>query len=191
MVGNFDVDVVGHSLGGAIALELGRRGDARSVVAFAPIGFWGAPGVIWCMGVLRAMRVAGPRLRPILPAVSRFRVGRVAALGLFYARAGQLLPRAVVADADAFQGASMLKQACAAFGEHVFAGSGALDSVPVAIAWGSRDLLLPGKWQSAAAAAALPWAHHVKLRGCGHVAFVHDPKACGVVILETTLKAGR
>jgi pimeloyl-ACP methyl ester carboxylesterase len=47
--------VAGNSLGGAVALELGRRGFARSIVAFAPIGFWGASGAVWCQSALKAM----------------------------------------------------------------------------------------------------------------------------------------
>jgi pimeloyl-ACP methyl ester carboxylesterase len=38
--------VVGNSLGGAIALELARRGRARAVVALSPIGFWSDGDVV-------------------------------------------------------------------------------------------------------------------------------------------------
>jgi len=41
-------ELAGSSLGGGIALELGRRGVARSVTAFAPVGFWGPVGRRWC-----------------------------------------------------------------------------------------------------------------------------------------------
>jgi len=35
------VDVVGHSLGGAVAFELGAIGRARSITGLAPAGLWG------------------------------------------------------------------------------------------------------------------------------------------------------
>src|SRR5689334_2956299 len=38
----------GSSLGGGVALELARRGVARSVVAFSPVGFFGSAGAAWC-----------------------------------------------------------------------------------------------------------------------------------------------
>ncbi len=40
--------LAGSSMGGAIALELGRRGVARSITVFSPIGFWGKAGQAWC-----------------------------------------------------------------------------------------------------------------------------------------------
>src|SRR5690242_15343020 len=39
-LGLTSVHVAGSSLGGGVALEIGRRGLARSVTAFAPVGFW-------------------------------------------------------------------------------------------------------------------------------------------------------
>ena len=45
--------VVGSSMGGAVALELGRRGAASAVTAFAPAGFWDRPGRVWAQVLLR------------------------------------------------------------------------------------------------------------------------------------------
>ncbi|MDN2499238.1 alpha/beta fold hydrolase, partial [Nocardia nova] len=56
--------IAGHSFGGAIALEAGRRGMARSVVAFAPIGFWGAAGGVWAQWSLLRAHAASRRLVP-------------------------------------------------------------------------------------------------------------------------------
>ena len=53
--------LAGSSLGGGIALELGRRRAVRSVTAFSPIGFWRAPGEAWCRWALRAGYEAGRR----------------------------------------------------------------------------------------------------------------------------------
>ena len=56
-LGIVDPHVVGNSMGGGIALELGRKGVASRVTAFSPIGFWRVPGRIWCQGSSPPSRV--------------------------------------------------------------------------------------------------------------------------------------
>ena len=80
------VHILGNSLGARVALELARRGRARSVVAIAPSGL-NVPaerayqGV--GMGLARvAYRAAGPTIEPL----SRSAVGRTALLALLKAR---------------------------------------------------------------------------------------------------------
>ena len=48
--------VAGNSLGGGIALELGRRGSARSVCAISPIGFAAGREGHYARAILRAIR---------------------------------------------------------------------------------------------------------------------------------------
>jgi pimeloyl-ACP methyl ester carboxylesterase len=55
--------------------------------------------------------------------------------------------------------------------------------VPVTIAWGTRDRLLPPR-QGARARARRPEARHVSLPGCGHVPFSDDPPLVTRVLLE-------
>jgi pimeloyl-ACP methyl ester carboxylesterase len=62
--------------------------------------------------------------------------------------------------------------------------TGRLDEIPVTIAWGSRDVLLPHPIQSRRARSVLPAARHITLRGCGHVPFYDDPGLCARVLLE-------
>src|SRR2546429_5660172 len=52
----------GNSMGGGIALELGRRGAARSVTVFSPIGFWRPAGRAWGRGWRRGGDELGRRL---------------------------------------------------------------------------------------------------------------------------------
>src|SRR3954467_12470290 len=56
--------VAGNSLGGAVALELGRMGTARSVCALSPAGFakgWEVPYAITSLRIARALaRLLGP-----------------------------------------------------------------------------------------------------------------------------------
>jgi pimeloyl-ACP methyl ester carboxylesterase len=172
--------VGGSSLGGGVALELGRRGVARSVTAFSPVGFYGPAGARWCQGIVSLARTGGAALGPVLPALMRTRAGRAALCGLFYAKplrrpAGDCLAdaRALVA-APGFAGARR---------ELVRWRSPAVAGVPVTIAWGTRDVVLPHR-QAARARRLLPQARHVRLDGCGHLPFGDDPATCARLLIE-------
>jgi pimeloyl-ACP methyl ester carboxylesterase len=70
------VHVLGNSLGGRVALELARRGRARSVVAVAPSGSNVLPERLYQLTFMAAARLTARALRPALPALSRSRVPR-------------------------------------------------------------------------------------------------------------------
>ncbi|HWS31280.1 MAG TPA: alpha/beta fold hydrolase [Actinoplanes sp.] len=171
-VGRFAV--AGNSMGGGIALELGRRGRAESVTAFAPIGFWSGAGRRWCQSVVSAARVAAARLDSRLPQIMASPAGRAAFCSLFYARPGRLAPDDCVAAARALATAPGFAPARDAFARF---SAPIPVSDDVTIAWGTRDLVLPFA-QSRRARALLPAARHVTLTGCGHLPFADDPAAC-------------
>nr|MDP9277724.1 alpha/beta hydrolase [Actinomycetota bacterium] len=68
--------------------------------------------------------------------------------------------------------------------DYRFTEPGALREVPLTIAWGRRDVLLPSWTQPRRARQLLPWARHVSLPRCGHVPFYDDPELCARVLLE-------
>ncbi|WP_430791940.1 alpha/beta fold hydrolase [Actinoplanes sp. G11-F43] len=166
--------VAGSSMGGGVALELGRRGRADAVTAFAPIGFWSGTGRRWAQSVVTAARVAATRLDRRLPAIMAAPAGRAAFCSLFYAHPRRLDPAGCVAAARALATAPGFGAARDAF--RWFAPP-TVDHIPVTIAWGTRDAVLPFP-QSRRARAILPGARHVTLRGCGHLPFADDPAAC-------------
>ncbi|GAA4957249.1 alpha/beta fold hydrolase [Actinoplanes utahensis] len=177
-VGAFEV--AGNSLGGGIALELGRRGHARAVTAFAPVGFWSAASRRYCQAVVTAARASAGRLDAHLPRIMASTAGRSAFCVLFYARPGRLDPDDCVASARALSGAPGFPAVRDAFGDlrpWTNAATGGLTRIPVTIAWGTRDAVLPFP-QSRRARAALPAARHIMLPGCGHLPFSDDPRAC-------------
>ncbi|GAA2325646.1 alpha/beta fold hydrolase [Dactylosporangium salmoneum] len=176
--------VAGSSMGGGVALELGRRGAARSVTVFSPIGFWGPAGRRWCQASVTAARGCARAFAPALPGLARTSAGRVALFGLFFGHPGRVDPAEGVADARHLAHAPGFAAARRAFAAHRFAGPGALDGIAVTVAWGSRDLILPVR-QARRAAALLPSARHVRLPGCGHLPFADDPRACAELILAT------
>jgi pimeloyl-ACP methyl ester carboxylesterase len=173
-------EVAGSSLGGGIALELGRRGRASAVTAFAPIGFWSGAGRRWCQTVVTAARAAAGRLDARLPRIMASTAGRSAFCSLFYARPRNLDPGDAVAAARALAAAPGFTAARDAFGDLTTWGY-ERTSHPVTIAWGTRDAVLPFP-QSRRARTLLPAARHVTLRGCGHLPFADDPQACLAVI---------
>ncbi|GAA1499580.1 alpha/beta fold hydrolase [Dactylosporangium maewongense] len=176
--------VAGSSLGGGIALELGRRGVARSVTAFAPIGFWGPLSRRWCQASVTGARVFGRLARPALPALASTAAGRIAVFGLFFGHPARLDPAVCLADVDALVAAPAFTAARSAFAGHRFTDPGALDTIPVTVAWGTRDAILPA-FQSRRAAAVLPHARHVSLKGCGHLPFSDAPDTCTTLIRTT------
>jgi pimeloyl-ACP methyl ester carboxylesterase len=72
------VHVLGNSLGARVALELARRGRARSVVAIAPSGMNVLPERVLQGTGMAAARVVGRAISPLIGPLSRSTVGRIA-----------------------------------------------------------------------------------------------------------------
>jgi pimeloyl-ACP methyl ester carboxylesterase len=181
-------EIGGSSLGGGVALELGRRGLARSVTAFAPVGSWRTPGRIWCQTVVTVARAGARRLAPALPRIMDARAGRSAFCSPFYAHPGRLPAADALAAARSLAGATGFTRARDAFTSlprwSADGDLGALTRIPVTVAWGTRDVVLPYR-QSRRARAALPAARHLRLPGCGHLPFADDPDRCAAILLSS------
>ncbi|BCY12778.1 alpha/beta fold hydrolase [Actinoplanes sp. L3-i22] len=181
------VAVGGSSMGGGIALELGRRGRARAVTVFSPVGFWAPGGGRWGRFVVGAARAGSSALDPLLPRLMASRAGRAALCSVFYAHPGGLDPADCLDDARALAGAPGFGAARTAFGRLApwsAVDPGALTRIPVTVAWGTRDAVLPYRNQAFRARRFLPGARHVPLRGCGHLPFPDDPRRCADLLLS-------
>ncbi|MFC8495686.1 alpha/beta fold hydrolase [Streptomyces sp. NPDC057235] len=175
--------VAGNSLGGLLALELGREELVRSVTALSPAGFWTEAERRYAFGTLRAMRGAALSLPvPVIERLSRTPAGRTALTSTIYARPARRSPDAVVAETLALRGATGFHQTLAA-GRTVLFRDDVSSSVPVTVAWGTRDRLLLRR-QGVRAKHALPGARLVRLPGCGHVPMNDDPALVARVILD-------
>jgi pimeloyl-ACP methyl ester carboxylesterase len=181
--------VAGNSMGGAIALELARRGVVASATGVSPAGFWNARELAFAQRSLRASRAIVRGLRPAVPALSRAAVGRVVLFSQIYGRPWRLSPADAVATIDAFLDAPAFEPALEAFGPYRFGAGDELRAVPVTIAWGTRDALLIAR-QARRARRLLPRARHVALHGCGHVPFLDDPQTVAAVLLAGSGEAG-
>ncbi|MEV0895572.1 alpha/beta hydrolase [Actinoplanes sp. NPDC049802] len=176
--------VAGNSLGGGIALELGRRGRARAVTAFAPIGFWTPAERRWCQTAVTTARAAATRLDGSLPRIMASTVGRSAFCALFYAHPARLDPADAVAAARALAAApgfAAARDASTHLRPWSFAEAGSLTRIPVTIAWGTRDAILPFR-QSRRARTILPTARHVALPSAGHLPFSDAPDRCASLL---------
>ncbi|MBM7170373.1 alpha/beta fold hydrolase [Streptomyces sp. G44] len=175
--------VAGNSLGGLLALELGREKLVRSVTALSPGGFWSAAERRYAFGTLLAMR-QGARLLP-LPVIERLSTsaaGRSALTGTIYARPWRRSAEAVVAETLALRHATAFEATLTAGRDVLFRDD--VTGLPVTVAWGTRDRLLLRR-QGVRAKHTIPGARLVRLPGCGHVPMNDDPALVARVILDT------
>ncbi len=177
--------LAGNSLGGWAAIELARRGRARSVTAISPAGSWRSARdltrLLFMFRMARAAIGAAP-LRSLAgnPAMRRAWMGRVVA------HPGRI---------DAADLADLIADAaeCSAL-------SGALSGrvrlhpmepfdvalCPVRIAWAERDRTIPYRRYGHPMRAVIPGAEFVMLPGVGHVPMSDDPRLVARTILEVT-----
>ncbi|WP_425836649.1 alpha/beta fold hydrolase [Streptomyces fractus] len=176
--------VAGNSLGGLLALGLGREKLVRSVTALSPAGFWTEAERRYAFGTLLAMR-AGARAMPlpVIERLSRSAAGRAALTSTIYARPGRRSPEAVVAETLALREATAFRETLEAGRSVLFQDD--IQELPVTIAWGARDRLLVRR-QGVRAKHVIPQARLVKLPGCGHVPMNDDPALVARVILDGT-----
>ena len=178
------VHVAGNSMGGWIALELARRGRARSVVAISPAGFGTPAENRRSRLTLLAMRGLARALAPIADPVCRPAALRTLLNGLF----GGLPWRLEASDA-----AYSLKALANAPGfratlDWLFShNAGGLESihVPVTVLWGTRDAILAPR-QGPRVEAAVPSSNLIPLPGLGHIPMSDDPDLIAHSILAVT-----
>ncbi|MFJ8007872.1 alpha/beta fold hydrolase [Streptomyces fagopyri] len=174
--------VAGNSLGGLLALELGREKLVRSVTALSPAGFWTTAERRYAFGVLLAMRQGARRLPlPAVERLSRTAAGRAALTSTIYARPGRRSPEAVVAETLALAHAEGFTETLRAGISVRFTDD--VPGLPVTVAWGARDRLLLRR-QGVRAKRIIPRARLVRLPGCGHVPMNDDPALVARVILD-------
>ncbi|HLH13396.1 MAG TPA: alpha/beta hydrolase, partial [Solirubrobacteraceae bacterium] len=173
--------VAGSSMGGAIALELARGRSVRSVSAFSPAGFWSDAERRFCQLSLTLAASAPASARPALRRLARTRRGRVVLFWQLYGHPARMPAAEAVATLEDAWSSPAFAGALDAFSRYRFSQPEQLRATPLAIAWGSRDRLLPFRLQAPRARTLLPWATHVTL-DAGHIPFFDDPAAVARVI---------
>lgn len=179
--------VAGYSLGGRVALEAGARGDARSVTAFSPAGFWRTDAEFaYTRRIFTSAAALTERLGPRAERLTSTRAGRKIMYGILMSHPGRVSADHALGDFRAFEYARpalrTLLGAATPFIDEIPA------DVPVTIAWAARDLVLP-PWQADVARQLYPQAVHLMMRGVGHVPMWDAPEHVARIILRGTAPA--
>ncbi|GEC05658.1 hydrolase [Streptomyces spinoverrucosus] len=181
--------VAGNSLGGLLALQLGRDKLVRSVTALSPAGFWSQAERRYAFAVLMTMRQLARRMPPpLVEALARHAVGRTLMTSTIYARPGRRSPEAVVAETLALARAQGFSETLRSGRDVQFTDD--ITGIPVTVAWGSRDRLLVPR-QGIRAKYMLPKARLIRLPGCGHVPMNDDPALVSRVLLDGSRSVAR
>src|SRR3954454_2381491 len=182
------VHVAGNSLGGWMAVELARRGRARSVVALSPAGLELPPERLYVISLNQTMRLRTMAAAPVAPVAVASRVARTALLAPMRSRPWRVSAGDAAEEVRAF-GRSPGFQPTLHWTIAVAAPAG-LDAVavPVRICFGTRDVML-APLTAPRYATAIPGADLRPLHGCGHVPMADDP--AGVAAAVTDVAAAR
>ena len=184
--------VAGNSLGGWIALELARRGRARSVVALSPAGAWRTTADIRRLSIMiRAGRMAGLKAGPrTLAALRRPRLRRLVFLAAL--EHGERMPASEIPGLfEDMAGCSIFDAYAASIADEGPISPDGLDRIacPVRIAWAERDRMIPFERYGRPLLEMMPAAEHVTLPGVGHGPMYDDPDLVARTILEVTAAA--
>jgi pimeloyl-ACP methyl ester carboxylesterase len=178
------VHVAGNSSGGWVALELAKLGRARTVTALAPAGLWRRRAPLHVRAGMRQARLNARIVRRLRPNAPRTRAGRALAASQVSGHPFRM-PYEPARDAiHAMATARGFRETLRALEKDRFSGGAAI-TVPVTVAFGTRDrVLLPGV---ARRRDQLPeQTRWVRLRGCGHLPMIDDPAATADLLLQAS-----
>jgi pimeloyl-ACP methyl ester carboxylesterase len=171
----------GNSVGGWTALELAKLSRARSVVALAPAGLWRRRSPRRSTLQLWTQHKAGRLFAPLVPGIMRSRLGRTLLLSGTLAKPRQIPPDAAIELATTFARTQTFDAHLAATRRERFRGGQDID-VPVTVAWGDKERLIPAK---ARLRDELPrHTRFITLSDCGHSPMWDDPELVARTILE-------
>ncbi len=173
-----DAHVAGISLGGWVALELGKTGRALSVTALNPAGFWARPLGPRPELARRTAKRLLPLARPLL-ATDR---GRRLALAGAVAHPERVPPAAAYGLVRAYALSPGFERADTEMRRAVFTGIEEI-RVPVTLAWSDRDRLVGRPRRE------IPGVRALTLTDCGHVPTWDSPAQVSESILSTTRAA--
>lgn len=177
------VHVAGNSMGGWMAIELARRGRARSVCALSPTGLWN-PGETrhHSRDRLRRTKRFADANRYLIPLLLRFGPLRRRTLRDVAEHAERLsVGRAV----DAYRDIVGCEAADDLLDTTESLQPLQSDHCPITVAWSAQDRIIPPSVFGPAARCRLPQARFITLPDVGHVPMIDDPALCARVIAES------
>ena len=178
--------VAGNSLGGWVALELGRLRPLASVALLSPAGLWRGGTPLYCRVSVRASRWLSRHAAGVLSRLVGTRAGRVLVLGQTHGRPADMTPLRARATIRALRTARGFDAVLdATLPRHYVAGP--LFDAPVTVAFGTRDHLLPRRSRNLG---ELPPDTRVgALPGCGHLPMADDPVAVTAFVTAATARS--
>jgi pimeloyl-ACP methyl ester carboxylesterase len=177
--------LAGNSMGGWMALELARRGRARSVCAVAPAGFWGEGwkeerdrNFAQLRGAVRDVN-RGRKIAPLLSRSSRFRRWALSDACLH----GDRVTRSEFLDAgeDTISCTIVEDMLVPGFALPAFEAT-----CPITIAWSEEDRLFPLAAYEERARQHVKGAEFLVLEDVGHIAMYDDPQLVADTIRAAT-----
>ncbi len=177
--------LAGNSVGGWQALELARRGRAKSVCALSPAGFWdesleGERDRVFAL--LRRVVRDTPRARRVIPLLARSRRFRRWALRDVAVRGDRVSREEFISSSDDTIGCYVAEELIAPGQELAPVEA----SCPITIAWPSEDRFFPASAYREPGERLVPGARVISLPGTGHVPMIDEPKLVAETILAVT-----
>jgi pimeloyl-ACP methyl ester carboxylesterase len=179
--------IVGNSLGGWLAIELARRGRAKSLVLLSP---GGACRPAWRLrATATAIRIAAiglARCSAHADFIASRRALRTLVLCTQVADVGRVSPDYVSASLRAFALAPMIGELLRAVGREQVAPLPPGQGYPIRLVWPHHDRVLPFKAFGMPMLQRIPDAELVRIADAGHVPMSDDPAMVAKLILEVT-----
>jgi pimeloyl-ACP methyl ester carboxylesterase len=178
--------LVGHSMGGYMAIELARRGRAATVCAFAPGGFWASGDGLRARTMSRVQRGTGMArlVRPIMPLVLKSSMIRRRAFQDGACHGDRITAQRGVEIYDDFLGCTVTREIFSTDDEQI----APLDPMPcpITVAWSEKDEIVPVASCGPIARERLPEATFKTLPDVGHDPMMDDPELVARTILSVT-----
>jgi pimeloyl-ACP methyl ester carboxylesterase len=176
--------VAGNSLGGWIALELARRGRARTCVALSPAGLAHARERELARRVLLATRWLARNAPPPFPLL-RTRVGRTLFGGPMLGRPWRADPADILAQTALLAAAPGFDLTLSETLDRQVAGLTEI-RCPVLVLWGTKDVVLIPR-QGRRFERLIPGCELRYLKGIGHIPMSDDPELLAAAITDFAL----
>jgi pimeloyl-ACP methyl ester carboxylesterase len=176
--------LVGNSMGAFVAIELARRGRAKSVCALSPAGFWSQALRARAMRKVRRSVAMGRLTRPFIPSMTKSAALRQRGMRDMAWHGDRVSPGRAIEMTDDAIGCTVTSEVFSTDEEQI----APLDRLPcpITIAWAEKDALLPVEPYEKFARARLPQATFEILPGVGHLPMIDDPELVARTILTVT-----
>ncbi len=182
--------VAGNSLGGWLAIELARRGFARSVTALSPAGGWRADADYRSIAI--RFRIAYALIGVALFVATLFS-GSTWLRKLFTKQAMEhgerLAPAEFLASLRAMAKTRIFLPLLRTMGRDGPVAPLEPGRVPVRVAWGEHDAVIPYGRYGELFGERIVGAEETTIDGVGHVPMLDDPARVAASILDVTSRA--